>query len=325
MPEGVEGRPHGHSVSTVVDLLPDDDEPEFSYAEPTDPAVKRLLIRGIERVTGQPKLRRLYQIYRRERTRESFWQAAVRHLGLRVRYDEERLRAAPKDRALVVIANHPYGVIDGLTTGYLVERIRADFKIMANGLFTRADELRDVVLPVDFSEAPRALQTNIRSRAEASDHLAAGGCLVIFPAGGISWAPTTFGRAVDRPWKLFTAKLIQKHRADVLPLFFEGQNSPLFHLASRFSMTLRSSLLFHEVVQRMHSELHVRVGEIVPHEVLGRFTDRQDLIDHLRQKTYELGGIGPHSPAEPHRILFFGRLHQVPMSGARRQRLPLKA
>lgn len=318
MPNGVEGLPHGRPAMPAVGNVPPD-EIDISYAEPGDPWIKRLLIRSIEQATGQPKLKRLYQTYRRERTGETFWEAGIRHLGIRITCDVERLQAAPKDRPLVIVANHPYGVIDGLATGYLAERIRSDFLIMANGLFTKAEELRDVVLPVDFSGAPRALKTNLESRARASEHLARGGCLVIFPAGGISWAPTTFGLAVDRPWKLFTAKLIQKHRADVLPLFFEGQNSTLFHLASRFSMTLRSSLLFREVIQRMGSELRVRVGEVVTAAELAGFEDRQALIDHLRRVTYALGGIPPHRPAQPERILFFGRMHHLPMTGPKRR------
>jgi putative hemolysin len=85
-----------------------------------------------------------------------------------------------------------------------------------------------------------------------------------------------------------TGRLVQGAEAAVLPVRFEGQNSRLFHLASRVSPTLRLSLLLREAVRRMGSEVVVRVGEAVPFEDLRAFADPKALVGHLRRVTYGL-------------------------------------
>lgn len=123
-----------------------------------------------------------------------------------------------------------------------------------------------------------------------------GGCLVVFPAGGVSTTPTLWhSRATDAEWKTFTARLITQCKAAVVPFFFAGQNSRLFQLASHLSMTLRLSLLFKEVHDRIGSEVHVRIGDTVPYEHLSPHDDRQAFMNHLRHLTYALGD-GFHPP-----------------------------
>ena len=121
-----------------------------------------------------------------------------------------------------------------------------------------------------------------------------GGCLVVFPAGGVSTTPTIWHkRAIDAEWKNFTARLIAQAKAPVAPVYFAGQNSRLFQLASHVSMTLRLSLLFKEVHDRIGSEIHIRIGELVPYERLAGINDRQSVMDVLKNITYSLGGTVP--------------------------------
>jgi putative hemolysin len=263
----------------------------FSYADATTPRVKRQVIRLIERATGQPKLKRIYfENQRNPRPGESFWEAAVRHLALDVRFDRNALAAMPKTGPVVVVANHPYGLLDGLVIGWLVEKVRPDFLILTNAVLLRAPEIRDFVLPVDFSETEEARQTNLRSRGRARQHLAQGGCVVVFPAGGVSTAPDKLGRkpAVDAPWGLFTPQLIQRAKATVMPIRFSGQNSRLFQIASHLSLTLRLSLIFREVKNRIGTVLSVAIGDPIPFKEIQDVRDRQKLADMLRQRTYSL-------------------------------------
>jgi len=81
-----------------------------------------------------------------------------------------------------------------------------------------------------------------------------------------------------------------------VPFFFAGQNSRLFQLASHVSMTLRLSLLFKEVHDRIGSEIHVRIGEMVPFDKLQGINDRQSFMDHLKAMTYALGDDVPNPP-----------------------------
>jgi putative hemolysin len=275
----------------------------FSYAVPTDPPVKRGLIRLVEKATGQPKLKRLYLDNQRfPRPSESFWAAAVRSLALDVVYDEAALARLPRTSATVFVANHPYGVLDGLVISWLVQKVRPDFLVLTNAVLMRAEEVRDYVLPIDFSETPEALAMNIKSRAAARAQLEKGGAVVVFPAGGVSTAPDRLGRrpAVDAPWQPFVAQLIQRAKATVAPIWFGGQNSRLFQIASHVSLTLRLSLIFHEVKARIGTTLPVAIGAPIPFEDIAHLRDRQAMADHLKAVTYALARHAP-KPAPQHK------------------------
>ena len=267
------------------------DRIRFSYASADDPALRRIAIRAIERLTGQPRLQRIYLENQRDpRVGETFWEAAVRRLELRIDYDAARLRAIPAAGPVVIVANHPFGVLDGIVIGHLVAKVRTDFKILTNSVLCRARELEPYLLPIDFAGTPAALATNLRSRADALSWLCDGGALVVFPGGAVATSARIFQRhAVDPAWKLFTIKAIARAGATVVPVFFEGQNSRLFQLASHVSLTLRLSLLFNEVRNKIGSVVAVRIGTPVAYAELSHFGDRRALADHLRRVTYQLG------------------------------------
>lgn len=258
----------------------------FTYASPEDAPWRRALIHVIEQVTGKPRLWRLYADYCRGPAAENFFTEAVDRLALDVGVDDRDLARIPREGPLVVVANHPFGVVDGIVLGYLVSRVRRDFRILVNSVLYRLPELHPYLLPIDFSDTRTALKTNINTRRQALGDLAAGKCIAIFPGGTVSTAKTPNGVAVDPEWKPFVGRLIQESRATVVPLFFEGQNSRLFQWASLISMTLRLSLLFREVVNKIDSEVPVQIAEPIDYAALSSFADRRQLTDYLRALTY---------------------------------------
>jgi len=263
----------------------------FSYATAEDTPVKRGLIRLVERATGQPTLKRMYiDNQRNPRPNESFFAAAVRKLAIDVRYDAAALSKIPESGPVVIVANHPYGVLDGIVISWLVEKVRRDFLVLTNAVLMRAPEIRDFILPIDFSGTAEATETNVKSRAAARAHLEGGGVVIVFPAGAVSTAPDTFGKqpAIDGRWQPFVAALIQRAKATVVPVWFGGQNSRLFQIASHVSYALRVSLLFHEVKARIGAMLPVVIGAPIPFERLASIKDRQALSDHLHDVTYAL-------------------------------------
>jgi putative hemolysin len=270
----------------------------FSYASADDPKLKRFVIRIIERLSGQPYLKSLYEDFRNNPVPgESFWESAVRRLELKLVLDEDKLSQWPKTGPLVVVSNHPFGVLDGVVIAQLVSRVRQDFLVLTNSVLYRAEEIRPFLLPVDFAETEEALQTNLKTRALAKSHLQKGGCLVVFPAGGVSTTPSVWHkRAIDSEWKTLTGRLISQAKAPVAPVFFAGQNSRLFQLASHVSMTLRLSLLFKEVHDKIGSEIHVRIGDIISYEKLATIPDRRAFMDLLKDATYALGHGVPNPP-----------------------------
>ena len=170
---------------------------------------------------------------------------------------------------------------------YLTSRIRPSFKVLTNSLLYRAPEIRPFLLPIDFGETKEALETNLKSRKEALRELSDGGAIVVFPGGTVSTASPAFGKAIDPDWKPFTSKLISSSKATVVPMFFEGQNSRLFQLASHVSQTLQYSLLF-KGASRIGSDIAVRIGDPIT-TTRSHLTDRREARDHLRSLTYALG------------------------------------
>ena len=256
----------------------------LSYVSPGMPLAKRLFLLALEAVSGIRQANRRYARWQmamagqRDRAMNLLLEACG--ISLRVDAPQWPLERA-EGRPLIMIANHPFGIPDGVAILALAEQLGRKARILINNDLLRVPEMADYALPIDFSETREALRTNLESRKAALACLARGETLVVFPSGGIATAPHPFARARDLPWKLFTAKLVHQARADVLPVFFEGQNSPLFHAASRVSMFLRLSLIVPEAVQRIGRPIDVRIGSVIPYEQLAPVTDRQALTTLL--------------------------------------------
>ena len=264
---------------------------DLSYASPCDSRLTRALIHLIEATTGQLELKRLYAIYQTElRGTVDFWDAAMRLMRLSVDYDPRKLGALPRTGPLVIVANHPFGLIDGLLIGHLANRVRRDFKVLTNSrLYPPDAEIRNYILPIDFDPTPAAQATNLESRAIARAHIKSGGCIIVFPAGGVATTPSFFARkAIDFEWRPFTARLVHEAKADVVPIFFPGQNSRMFQIASHIGMTARMAYLLHEVANKIGESFSATIGDVLPYEALKDMRDPRELCRFLRDKTEAL-------------------------------------
>jgi putative hemolysin len=276
-------RDRGHQVRKAM-------EPKLSYISQVKHPAQKAVVNSIELLSGRQRLEDIYEeVLRRVDAQESFWRAALEELQVQLVYDPDRLAAVPQQGPLIFIANHPYGVLDGLALCHFASLCRQEFRILVSSALCREDRLTSYLLPIDFDDSEQAVRTNIESRQRAVETLRRGGALVIFPAGGISTSLGPFGAVTDLEWKLFTAKLVHLTQATVVPLYFYGQNSRLFQIVSHISLTLRLSLIIHEVHKQMTSTLRVAIGDPIPYEQLAAFKSRQALTDHLRRVVYSLG------------------------------------
>ena len=145
------------------------------------------------------------------------------------------------------------------------------------------------ILPIDFAETREALKLNLETRKTALRYLREGGCMGVFPGGTVSTGEKFYKRAFDPEWKTFTAKLIQQSGANVVPMFFDGQNSRLFQVASHLSDTLRLALLISEFDNRVGEPVRVVIGAPLPQETIDGFKgDARGLMRFLREHTYSL-------------------------------------
>jgi putative hemolysin len=261
----------------------------FSYSTADQPLLQRAVIQAIEKLGGQRKLKKLYVKHLENLSRgDSFFDSAMRLLRINVTHDDN-LALTPKSGPVVFISNHPYGVLDGITLTWLALKVRPDTKVLANDVLCQAPEAAAHLLPVAFAPTREARETNVNSRRAAQDWLKQGGAVGIFPGGGVSTSEQAHrGQAVDLAWAPFTAKMIRMSKATVVPVFFTGQNSRLFQLASHLSLTLRLSLVFRETARRIGTDLAVRVGKPIPFSEIEHLTDRDEMIKELRKRTYAL-------------------------------------
>jgi len=275
------------------------DDVPISSIDPALSATRRVVVRAIERVTGQRKLKAVYSSFRAEGgTKEVFWSEMLRRSQIELDFDRAAIGRIPPTGKLMVVANHPYGLVDGFALCWLIHQVRPDFKLLINSVLSQAPETAEHFLPLDFSGTREAQLLNIRSRAAARAQLEAGGCLVVFPAGAISTAPDRWGRrpAMDGPWQPITGQLVQRGRCPVLPVYFEGQNSRLFQIASHYSATVRLALIAGEIRRRFGTRLGMRIGELIAFDELAPITDRAALAGELCRRTYALGGIDTTVP-----------------------------
>ena len=268
----------------------------ITYADPTAPFWERALINTVELMGGRNKLVHLYQSWR-ERwslTGMPLWSSALYWLGtpLIVEGAAWPPRVGPNDR-LVVIANHPFGVMDGIAICALAERLLRPFKILAHSALMTVPESAGYFLPIDFSETEEATRNNIDVRRQALAALKAGETIVIFPAGGVSTAPVKMSikpiaEAEDLPWKNFAYRLIRSANATVLPLYFEGQNGAMFHIASKVSMAWRLALLLGEFNKRRGHPITVHVGEPIQWREIAEIPSPTEAMRELRRRVYAL-------------------------------------
>nr|WP_246200439.1 lysophospholipid acyltransferase family protein [Shinella kummerowiae] len=237
----------------------------MSYANENDPRLKRWFIRSMEGLAGRNRYARLYDTWR-----HSIVGTSARVFGDMLELINVRLAVQGSwpppdlpDGPVVIVANHPFGIGDGIAVLALAEQLGRPFRVMIHNDLLKVPEMQPYALPVSFEETKEALALNMKTRAEAVRLLKEGTTVIVFPAGGVATAKKVFGRAEDLPWKMFPAKLIQSAQANVIPVYFEGQNGRLFHLASKVSMTLRLSLLIREFRKLSGSTIAARIGGVI--------------------------------------------------------------
>lgn len=271
--------------------------PRFTYSHAGQSRFRRNLIRAVERLSGRPRLHRMYCDWQSkgQRSEESVFAAALRLLDVRLQIEgEAHLQRLPASGGLLMVANHPFGILDGLSIGQLGMRLRGNAQILTNSQLCQVPEIAPHLLPVDFSGTAEARRLTSATRRRAAELLAAGKVVAIFPAGGVATANKPVkGRAVDAEWHPFVGRLATLPGVTTLPVHFTGQNSRLFQIASHLSYPLRVALIFHETRRRMGGPLCLTVGAPIAASDLEHMA-RDKVANHLRRQTMALAGA--HAP-----------------------------
>ncbi|MFQ3253325.1 MAG: putative hemolysin [Loktanella salsilacus] len=264
---------------------------EISYASSAKGRGGRTLIRLLENATGRPKLLRRVQGYDAQVGQGGdLWDVLSDRFGLSVDVIGGALGHIPQTGPLVVVANHPYGILDGLTLGRMLSQRRGgDFRILANSVFNRAEDMNRFILPISFDDTRAAAAQNIATRRTALDYLAGGGAIGVFPGGTVSTSASPLSQPLDPVWRNFTAKMIAATGATVVPVFFDGANSRLFQVASHLNTYLRLGLLIREFCTKVDRPVRVVIGKpIDPAKLDALRHNPKACMDFLRHQTYAL-------------------------------------
>jgi putative hemolysin len=252
------------------------DRRSLSYASTFDDPWKARVISAMELFTGKLKILRLIRKFEQRGTPsgQAFWRAALDTMGINLTTPQQQLDRIPKDGPVVVVANHPHGMVDGMIFADLIGRVRPDYRILTRSLLTSIDEVAgSYMIPVPFPHDPDAQRKGVEMRAKAMAHLKDGGVVALFPSGVVASSESWWGPAVEAEWNVFTAKMIRRSGAQVVPMRFPGQNSRAYQIANQISPMLRQGLLLHEIAHACDKPQGPIVGHPLGQQEIDRWAD----------------------------------------------------
>ncbi|MBN1102560.1 MAG: lysophospholipid acyltransferase family protein, partial [Deltaproteobacteria bacterium] len=198
---------------------------------------------------------------------------------------ERDLKAIPSSGPAVVIANHPFGGVDGLILASVLSSARKDIRILVNYFLGAIPDLQPIFFLVDPFGRKDSPSKNMAAMRKALRWVRKGGMLVVFPAGEVSHLTWKSRKVQDSPWSEAAARLIHLTQAPVVPVFFEGRNSGLFQAAGLIHPRLRTLMLPRELLRKRASRVRLRIGNSIPYRRLKVFETASDLNDYLRFRT----------------------------------------
>jgi len=285
--------PVRHAAPAEPDPTVRYDRRSLTYSTSFEDPVKRNVIRGIEWMTGKLTILRLIREFERRGPPQdaTFWDACLDTMQIDITTPAAQIARIPSDGPVVLVANHPHGMVDGMVLGALIARRRQDYRILTRSLLTAIDEVASrYLLPVPFPHDPDAQRKSVLMRAEAMEVLKGGGLVGLFPSGVVAASETMFGPAVEAEWNVFTAQLIRRSGATVVPVFFPGANSRWYQMANRVSATLRQSLLLHEIAHSVGKPQSPVIGAPIAPADMGLLRENpREFMAWLRAHTLALG------------------------------------
>ncbi|HRK41464.1 MAG TPA: lysophospholipid acyltransferase family protein [Gemmobacter sp.] len=264
----------------------------LSYAGTFTNPFKAGSIRAIEWLTAKVTLLRLIRKFEASGAPfgVAFWPKAIRTMGIDIQTPPEEIAQIPSTGPVVLVANHPHGLVDGMIMAEIVARVRPDFKILTRSLLTGIPEIEEFMIPVPFPHEENARELGLQMRNETMAHLKRGGLIILFPAGKVAMSETWFGPAIEAEWNVFTHKMVRTSGATIVPMRFPGQNSRAFLIANKLSDTLRQGLLLYEIRRALFKPQRPHIGAPIPPSELDKWEGNpRGFLAWLREHTLALG------------------------------------
>ncbi|NQT18480.1 MAG: lysophospholipid acyltransferase family protein [Planctomycetes bacterium] len=243
----------------------------------------------LERALGLNGLNKLYRRARAIHDDRHFSEKVLECLNVTWELSPQHVARIPTAGPAVVIANHPFGGIEGLILAGVLRSVRPDVKLIANYMLAALPEMNDLFFFVDPFGRSDSARTNVKPMMDAIRWVKNGGMLGVFPGGAVSHLSLRKREITDPPWSEAVARVIQKTEASVLPVFFHGSNGLLFNVLGLLHPLLRTARLPREFLKKQNSNILIKIGNPVPFDKLRKLETSADLMAHLRLRTYILG------------------------------------
>ncbi len=235
-------------------------------------------------------LDKIERVYEAARSAPDILATLLDNLQVRYKAADADLAHIPRSGPVVVVANHPFGVLEGAVLATVLRRIRPDVRILANGILASIPELRDLLIPVDVFQGSR--EANASGIRRAMDYVRDGGLLVIFPAGAVSHFQWSMRAVIDPPWQPQVARLLRLcargTKLAIVPAYVPGSNSLTFHAAGLAHPSFRTALLARELLNKRRATVEIRVGRPISPGKLAMLDTDRERIEYLRWRTYLL-------------------------------------
>ncbi len=212
---------------------------------------------------------------------QTFPRALLAQLAVSIELSDEDRQRIPVSGPLIVVANHPFGIVEGLVMAAVLESVRFDSKIMVNRWLACIPEAHQRCIFVDTLETREARRANVRGLREAMAWLKRSAALGIFPAGEVAHWDAAQRRVLDPPWSEAVIALARKNAATILPMYFAGANGPLFQMAGLIHPRLRTALLPREFLNKRDCQCRVHIGPPILPEQIAAFADDRRAIQYV--------------------------------------------
>ncbi|WP_133407424.1 lysophospholipid acyltransferase family protein [Parashewanella tropica] len=253
----------------------------------------------VEWATGLSKLEALYTQDVLPEDSFEFMHEALTRIGTEYQVDHGCIENIPNEGAVLIVANHPFGGIEGIILASLISKVRRDVKVLANELLKRIPELDELFIGVDVFAGEQAKRTNRSAIKEANHHLKHGGVLIVFPAGEVSSWQACENKITDKAWSKSVAKFVKHAEATTVPIFISGMNSKFFHQIGRVHPLLRTALLGRELLNKSGETISVSVGNPIPYSEIKDFEDDENITQYFRLNTYLMGSVSHKQARSP--------------------------
>ena len=209
-------------------------------------------------------------------------------LHVKVAISGTRPEAIPASGPLIVVANHSFGLIEGLALDALLLTRRPDVTFLAIYVLAAVPEFRERWIFVDPERSQRRRSLNPKGLSQACEWLARGGVLGVFPAGGIARFSWRRLRIAEQPWSWRVAAIARQTQTKVLPVYFHGHNNWLFQVVGMVHPRLQHLRFIRELTNKRGSTLRVTIGRLIEPAELARFASDKDAIEFLKYQTEQL-------------------------------------